>query len=157
MTQIRGRSLIGTRLVEHVPHGHWKTTTFLEAIRASGWLAPLVDDGAINGKSFLSWVEQHLLCTLRAGDIVIMDNLSSHRVKGVADAITSVKAEVLYLPLYSSNFNPIDMAFSKLKGLVRSAKKRTVDSLCDTCGKVLDNFTETEFRNYFKYAGNRFT
>ena len=157
MTRIRGRSLIGTRLIEHVPHGHWKTTTFLAAIRASGWLAPLVVDGAINGKIFLSWVEQHLLPTLRAGDIVIMDNLSSHKVKGVADAITSVKAEVLYLPPYSPDFNPIEMAFSKLKRLIRSAKKRTVDSLWDTCGKVLDHFTETEFRNYFRHAGYRYT
>ena len=157
MTRIRGRSLIGTRLVEHVPHGHWKTTTFLAAIRASGWLAPLVVDGAINGKIFLSWVEQHLLPTLRVGDIVIMDNLSSHKVKGVAEAITSVKAEVLYLPPYSPDFNPIEMAFSKLKRLIRSAKKRTVDSLWDTCGKVLDNFTETEFRNYFRHAGYRYT
>ena len=157
MTRIRGRSLIGTRLVEHVPHGHWKTTTFLAAIRASGWLAPLVVDGAINGKIFLSWVEQHLLPTLRAGDIVIMDNLSSHKVKGVADAITSVKAEVLYLPPYSPDFNPIEMAFSKLKRLIRSAKKRTVDSLWDTCGEVLDHFTETEFRNYFRHAGYRYT
>ena len=106
MTRIRGRSLIGTRLVEHVPHGHWKTTTFLAAIRASGWLAPLVVDGAINGKIFLSWIEQHLLPTLRAGDIVIMDNLSSHKVKGVADAITSVKAEVLYLPPYTKWHSP---------------------------------------------------
>jgi len=149
--------LVGTRLVEHVPHGHWKTTTFLAAIRASGWVAPLVVDGAINGKLFLSWVEQHLVKSLRPNDIVIMDNLSSHKVKGVADAIASAKAEALYLPPYSPDFNPIELAFSKLKRLVRSAKNRSLEQLWNTCGSILDHFTESEFRNYFRHAGYRYT
>ena len=157
MTRLRGRSLIGTRLVEHVPHGHWQTTTFLAGIRASGWVAPLVVDGSINGKLFLGWVEQHLIESLKPGDVVIMDNLSSHKVKGVVDAIESVEAKVLYLPPYSPDFNPIELAFSKLKQLIRSAKQRTVDALWNTCGDILDKFTETEFRNYFKHAGYRYT
>ena len=157
MTRLCGRSLIGTRLVEHVPHGHWQTTTFLAGIRASGWVAPLVVDGAINGKLFLGWVEQHLIKSLKPGDVVIMDNLSSHKVKGVVDAIESVEAKVLYLPPYSPDFNPIEMAFSKLKQLIRSAKQRTIDALWNTCGNILDNFTESEFRNYFKHAGYRYT
>ncbi len=125
--------------------------------RASGWLAPLVIDGAINGKLFLGWVEQHLVKSHRPGDIVIMDNLSSHKVKGVVDAVESAKAQVLYLPPYSPDFNPIELAFSKLKRLIRSAKNRTIDSLWETCGKVLDKFNESEFRNYFRHAGYRYT
>lgn len=156
MTRLRGRSLKGTRLVEHVPHGHWMTTTFLAAIRASGWVAPLVVDGAINGKLFLGWVEQHLAPSLRPGDVVIMDNLSSHKVKGVVNAIESVKAQVLYLPPYSPDFNPIELAFSKLKRLIRSAKQRAVEGLWNTCGESLDRFSESEFRNYFKHAGYRY-
>ena len=157
MTRLRGRSLKGTRLVEHVPHGHWKTTTFLSAIRASGWLAPLVIDGAINGNLFLGWVEQHLVRTLQPGDVVIMDNLSSHKVKGVAEAIASVEAELFYLPPYSPDFNPIELAFSKFKRLIRSAKNRTLEPLWESCGKVLEQFTESEFRNYFRHAGYRYT
>ena len=156
MTRLRGRSPIGTRLVEHVPHGHWKTTTFVGAIRASGWISPLVVDGAINGKIFLAWVEQHLAQELKPGDIVIMDNLSSHKVKGVAQAIEAVNAQLLFLPPYSPDLNPIELAFSKFKRLIRSAKERTVDSLWNKCGEVLDQFSGTEFRNYFKHAGYRY-
>ena len=157
MTRLRGRSLIGTRLVEPVPHGHWKTTTFVGAIRASGWVAPLVIDGAINGSLFLAWVEQHLCKALRPGEVVIMDNLASHKVKGVAQAVQGVQAEVLYLPPYSPDFNPIELAFSKFKQLIRSAKRRAVDELWNACGEVLEHFTESEFRNYLKHAGYRYT
>ena len=157
MTRLRGRSLLGTRLYENVPHGHWKTTTFVGAIRARGWIAPLVVDGAINGKIFLAWVQQHLTWELAQGDIVIMDNLSSHKVKGVAEAIQSSNAELLYLLPYSPDFNPIELAFSKFKRLIRSAKERTVDALWNTCGKILDQFSESEFRNYFRHAGYRYT
>lgn len=157
MTRLRGRSPKGTRLVEPVPHGHWKTTTFLAAIRASGWVAPLVIDGAINGKVFLAWVQQHLVKSLRPGDVVVMDNLGSHKVKGVADAIESAQAQLLYLPPYSPDFNPIELAFSKFKRLIRSAKKRNIDTLWNTCGAILDQFDEAEFRNYFKHAGYRYT
>ena len=106
MTRLRGRSLKGTRLVEHVPHGHWKTTTFLAGIRTSGWVAPLVIDGAINGRMFLAWVQQHLTKELRPGDIVVMDNLSSHKIKGVVEAIESVGASVQFIPHNSSRFQP---------------------------------------------------
>jgi transposase len=157
MTRLRGRCLKGTRLVEHVPHGHWKTTTFVGAIRASGWVAPLVVDGAINGQLFLGWVEQHLARELQPGDVVVMDNLSSHKVKGVAEAIEAVEAQVLYLPPYSPDFNPIELAFSKFKRLIRSAKQRAVDQLWKACGQVLDQFSESEFRNYFRHAGYRYT
>jgi len=156
MTRLRGRSLKGTRLIEHVPHGRWKTTTFLAGIRSHGWVAPLVIDGAINGNMFLAWVEQHLIKELRPGDIVIMDNLSSHKVKGVAEALESAGASARFLPPYSPDLNPIEMAFSKLKRLLRSAKQRTVEALWKACGEVLDQFTETEFRNYIKHAGYRY-
>ena len=157
MTRLRGRAPQGKRLVDHVPHGHWKTTTFLAGIRTHGWVAPLVIDGAINGKMFLAWVEQHLIKALRPGDIVIMDNLSSHKVKGAVEAIESVQASIRFLPPYSPDLNPIELAFSKLKRLIRSAKERTVESLWNTCGKVLERFTEEEFRNYIKHAGYRYT
>ena len=157
MTRLRGRSLKGTRLVEHVPHGHWKTTTFLAGIRTSGWVAPLVIDGAINGRMFLAWVQQHLTKELRPGDIVVMDNLSSHKVKGVAEALEAVGASARFLPPYSPDLNPIEMAFSKLKRLIRSAKERTVENLWSRCGKVLDRFSESDFRNFIRHAGYRYT
>ena len=157
MTRLRGRSFIGSRLVESVPHGHWKTTTFLAGIRSSGWVAPLVVDGAINGSMFLRWVEQHLAKTLKSGDVVIMDNLSSHKITGVAEAIESVGATVLYLPPYSPDFNPIEQAFAKLKQLLRSAGDRTVEALWSTCGKILDQFHPSEFRNYFRHSGYRYS
>ncbi len=101
MTRLRGRAPLGERLVCHVPHGHWKTTTFLAAFRVRGLTAPLVVDGAINGVLFKGWVTQHLVPTLRVGDIVVMDNLNSHKVAGVRAAIEAVGAEVVYLPPYS--------------------------------------------------------
>lgn len=156
MTRTRGRSYIGTRLVEHVPHGHWTTTTFLAGIRSSGWVSPLVVDGAINGQLFLRWVEQHLVESLKPNDVVIMDNLSSHKVKGVTQAIESAGAKVLYLPPYSPDFNPIELAFSKLKQLIRSACERTCEGLWNQCGALLSRFSESEFRNYFRHCGYRY-
>lgn len=153
MTRPRGRSLRGTRLIDKVPHGHWKTTTFVAALRTSGMTAPLVLDGAIYGEIFLAYVKQVLLPTLRSGDLVVMDNLSSHKKTGVREAIESVGAKVLYLPSYSPDFNPIEMAFSKFKWLLKSAKERTVEALRQTCGKLLDQFQETECRNYFRHCG----
>ena len=157
MTRLRGRSLRGTRLVDKTPHGHWKTTTFVAALRASGLTAPLVLDGAINGDAFLAYVKQILVPTLRSGDIVVMDNLSSHKKAGVREAIESVGAKLLYLPPYSPDFNPIELAFSKFKRLLRSARERTVDALWKTCGKLLDYFQETECRNYLRHCGYRYT
>lgn len=125
---------VGQRLVCDVPHGHWKTTTFLAALRVRGLTAPLVVDGAINGAIFRRWVEQHLVPTLHEGDVVIMDNLASHKVAGVQSAIRGAGAEVCYLPPYSPDLNPIETVFSKFKWFVKSAARRTVDALWKACG-----------------------
>jgi transposase len=153
MTPLYGRSERGRRVIEHVPYGHWKTTTFLAALRHEGLTAPMVVDGAINGELFLAYVQQILLPTLKAGDIVVMDNLSSHKVAGVKEAIASVGATVLYLPPYSPDFNPIENVFSTLKTLVRKLKLRTMDELWNKLGELCDVFTPNECRNYFKNAG----
>ena len=153
MTRPRGRSLEGTRLIAKVPHGHWKTTTFLAALRSTGLTAPVVIDGPVNGDIFLAYVEQHLVPTLKAGDIVIMDNLSSHKRAGVREAVESVGASLVYLPPYSPDFNPIELLFSKFKWLLRSIADRTVEALWQTCGKLLDEFSELECRNYFRHCG----
>jgi len=153
MTRPRGRSLEGTRLISKVPHGHWETTTFLAALRTTGLTAPLVIDGAVNGDIFLAYVEQHLAPTLKRGDIVIMDNLSSHKKAGVREAIESAGATLVYLPPYSPDYNPIELVFSKFKWLLRSMADRTVEALWKTCGQLLDEFSETECRNYFRHCG----
>ncbi len=129
MTRIYGRSPQGARLTEKTPSGRWQTTTFLGALRAEGFVAPLTVDGAMNGSLFLAWIKQHLAPTLRPGDIVVMDNLSSHKVKGVRQAIEAAGAELRYLPPYSPDLNPIELAFSKLKKLLRDGAERTVDKL----------------------------
>jgi transposase len=157
MTRPRGRSLRGTRLVAAVPYGHWKTTTFLAALRTSGLTAPLVVDGAVNGEIFLAYVRQQLVPALRSGDLVIMDNLSSHKRVGVREAIEAVGAALVYLPPYSPDFNPIELAFAKFKGLLKSAAERTVEALWKTCGALLANFTENECRNYIRHCGYRYT
>jgi transposase len=157
MTRPRGRSLRGTRLVAAVPHGHWKTTTFLAGLRTSGLTAPLVVDGAVNGDIFLAYVRQQLVPTLRPGDAVIMDNLSSHKRAGVREAIEAAGATLLFLPPYSPDLNPIEQAFAKFKWLLKSAALRTVEALWNTCGQLLDRFTETECRNYIHHCGYRYT
>lgn len=126
MTRFRGRSPRGHRLVTKVPHGHWKTTTFVAGLRHDGITAPLVVDGPMNGDVFRAYVEQQLAPTLRPGDVVIMDNLASHKVSGVRQAIEAVGAELVYLPPYSPDLNPIEQAFAKLKALLRSAAARTI-------------------------------
>lgn len=157
MTRTYGRSAIGTRLVEKTPFGRWQTTTFLGALRAEGFVAPLTIDGPINGPVFLAWVQQHLAPRLRTGDIVVMDNLSSHKVRGVRESIEAVGAELRYLPPYSPDLNPIELAFSKFKKLLCDGAERTVDKLWTLCGTILDQFTENECRNYFKHCGYRHT
>jgi transposase len=157
MTRPRGRALRGERLVSYVPHGHWKATTFLAALRATGLTAPLVVDGAINGDVFRGWVQQHLVPTLRAGDIVVLDNLNSHKVAGVREAIEGVGAAVAYLPPYSPDLNPIETVFSKFKWLVRSASERTVDGLWKLCAQVSQLFEEPECRRHFRHCGYRYT
>ncbi len=153
MTRLRGRAIEGERLIAKVPHGHWKTTTFLAALRVDGLTAPLVVDGAINGELFLSYVRQQLVRTLHPGDLVVMDNLSAHKVAGVRQAIEAAGARVVYLPPYSPDLNPIELVFAKFKWLVRSTAARTVESLWQICGQLLDRFTSTECRNYFRHCG----
>ncbi len=155
MTPLYGRAPVGERVIDFVPHGHWKTTTFLAALRHDGLTAPMVADGAINGELFLAYVKQILLPTLKEGDIVVMDNLSSRKVAGVEAAIHSVGASVLYLPPYGPDFNPIEMVFSKLKTLVRKAKVRKVEDLWRKIGELCDLFSPEECRNYFRPAGYR--
>jgi transposase len=151
-----GRAPLGARLVCDVPHGHWQTTTFLAALRVSGLTAPLVVDGAINGAIFRGWVEQHLALTLRAGNIVVMDNLAAHKVTGVKQAIERAGAQVMYLPPYSPDLNPIETVFSKFKWLVKSAARRSVDALWNSCGEICQRFAEPECRNHFRHCGYRY-
>lgn len=153
MTRIRGRSRRGERLVAAVPHGHWKTTTFIGALRRRGMTAPAVLDGAVNGESFRAYVEQILVPTLEEGDIVVMDNLSSHKIAGVADAIRAAGAELRYLPPYSPDFNPIEQAFSKLKALLRKAACRTVEALWVAIGRLIACFKPDECANYLENSG----
>ena len=153
MTPLRGRADRGKRVIDYVPHGHWKTTTFLAALRHASLTAPLVVDGAINGELFLAYVVQILLPTLKEGDSVVMDNLSSHKVLGVKEAIESVGAKVVYLPPYSPDSNPIENVFSKLKTLVRKAKVRNVENLWRKLGELCDVFTKQECKKYCQHAG----
>lgn len=156
MTPTHGRAEIGKHVIDFVPHGHWKTTTFLSALRCDGLTAPLVIDGAINGKIFLAWLKQQLCPMLKVGDIVVMDNLSSHKISGVKEAIESVGATVLYLPSYSPDLNPIEMVFAKLKHFVRKSKPRCVTDLWKKLSQFCDIFSPTECQNYFRYAGYKF-
>lgn len=153
MTRSRGRAPRGERLVDYVPHGHWKTTTFLAALRINGLTAPLAIDGAVNGELFLAYVRQHLVPTLKQHDIVVMDNLSSHKREGIREAIEAVGASVLYLPPYSPDFNPIEQVFAKLKALLRKFGERTMEELWHRLGALLDQFTDSECVNYFRHCG----
>ena len=153
MTRRGGRSLRGQRLVAKVPHGHWKTTTFVGALRAEGLTAPTVVDGAMNGATFLAYVQQQLAPTLRPDDVVVMDNLSAHKVAGVREAIEAVGASVAYLPPYSPDLNPIELVFAKLKWLLRSAEERTVEGLWNLLGKLLDDFPPAECGRYLRHCG----
>jgi transposase len=153
MTRPYGRCPRGRRLVCPVPHGHWKTTTFVVALRADGLTAPTVIDGAMNGELFEAYVRQQLLPTLRPGDVVILDNLSSHKRAGIKLAIESVGASLHLLPPYSPDLNPIELSFAKLKSLLRKAEERTVDALWTLLGKALDAFSPQECRNYFRHCG----
>jgi transposase len=153
MTRRYGRSRRGRRLVAKVPYGHWKTTTFIGALRHDGLTAPTVLDGAVNGEMFLAYVRQQLILALQPGDIVVMDNLASHKVAGVRRAIEEAGARVVYLPPYSPDFNPIEMVFAKLKHLVRSAAPRTVEDLWNLLGRLLDTFPADECQHYLDHCG----
>ena len=153
MARTRGRAPRGERLRAAIPHGHWMTTTFVAGLRSSGMMAPMVLDGPINGALFQDSVDQILVPELRPGDIVIMDNLGSHKGAGDRAAIEAVGATLLYLPPYSPDFNPIEKAFSKLKALLRKAAERTVDGLWNKIGQLLSDFRPTERANFFAASG----
>jgi transposase len=153
MARTRGRAPRGERLRASIPHGHWKTTTFVAGLRLSGMVAPMVLDGPINRCAFQAYVDQVLAPALAPGDIVIMDNLGSHKGVRVREAIEAAGAKLLYLPPYSPDFNPIENAFSKLKALLRKAAERTVEGLWNAIGRCLDLFTPRECANYFLAAG----
>ncbi len=155
MTRTRGYAPKGARLVAAAPHGHWHTTTFVGALTARGFVAPMVVDGAVNGAVFRAYVEQVLVPELRRGDVVVMDNLSSHTLAAVRVAVEGAGCRLLYLPPYSPDLNPIENAFSKLKGLLRAAAERTVDGLWSAIGRLLDRFDPAECRNYFRHCGYR--
>lgn len=157
MTRTRGRSYSGVRLVMAVPHGHWKTTTFVAGLRADGLVAPTVVDGAINGAVFEAYVRQQLIPTLRPGDVVVMDNLACHKRVGVREAIEAAGCRLLFLPAYSPDLNPIEQAFAKLKALLRKAGERTVEGLWRLLGRLLDEFPPQECRNYLSHSGYRAT
>ena len=153
MARLRGWSRKGERCRASIPHGHWKTTTLTAGLRLSGLAAPMLLDGPMHGAAFKAYVEQVLVPELDPGDIVVMDNLPAHKVAGIRQAIEAAGATLLYLPPYSPDCNPIEMAFSKLKALLRKAAARTVDDLWDAIADAIDAFTSTECENYFAAAG----
>ncbi len=157
MARRYGRCPKGERLVCPVPHGHWKTTTFVAALRADGLTAPVVIDGAMTGDLFVAYVRQQLAPTLRPGDVVILDNLACHKRAEVRVAIEAAGASLRYLPPYSPDLNPIELAFAKLKRLLRTAGERTVDGLWNFLGRAVDAFGPAECRNYFRHDGYQAT
>ena len=153
MTRLHGRCAIGKRLVGKVPHGRWRPLTFLAALRCDRIDAPFVLDGPINGEWFLAYVQQLLIPTLSPGDVVIMDNLGSHKGKAVRRAIRQAGAHLIFLPPYSPDLNPIEQVFAKLKTLLRKAAERSVEATWRCIGKLLDRFSPTECANYLVNSG----
>ena len=153
MARRYGRAPKGERLRSGVPHGHWKTTTFVAALRSTGITAPFVLDGPIDRTAFETYIEKVLVPELVKGDIVVMDNLSSHKGPKVREMIEAAGASLLYLPPYSPDFNPIEMAFSKLKAHLRKAAERTIAGLWNAIGHLIDLVTPAEASNFFKAAG----
>ena len=149
MARLRGRAPVGERCRAPIPHGHWKTTTFVGALRLSGMTAPMTLNGAMNGPAFTAYVEQVLVPTLRSGDIVVMDNLPAHKPAAVRDAIERAGAELRFLPPYSPDFNPIELAFSKIKALLKKDAARTLQDLWDAIAQAIDAVTPEEARNDF--------
>ena len=153
MTRRYGRSPVGERCLGKAPYGHWKTTTFIAALRADALTAPFVLDGPVDGQYFVAYIKQFLVPTLSPGDIVVMDNLPAHKVTGVREVIEAAGASLLYLPPYSPDLNPIEQVFSKLKSLLRKAAERTRESLWSKTGELVSCFSPTECANYFRHAG----
>jgi transposase len=152
MARLRGRAAKGQRCVAAIPFGHWMTTTVTAGLRLDGVAAPMLLDGQMDGEFFLAYVEQILVPELRPGDIVIMDNLPAHKVSGVRTAIEAAQASLLYLPPYSPDFNPIEMAFSKFKALMRAAEARTLDDLQKAATQAIEKITPADCAAYFKDA-----
>jgi transposase len=153
MARPRGRCRRGDRLIGKVPHGHWKITTFVAALRYDAITAPFVIDQPMNSNIFKAYLEQCLVPTLIPGDIVVMDNLSSHKSDEVRDLIEAAGANLLFLPPYSPDFNPIEQAFSKIKAHLRKAAERSIPALWDRIGAILDDFPPHHCRNFFSHAG----
>jgi transposase len=153
MARLRGRAPRGERLVGKIPQGHWKTTTFVAGLRSTALTAPCVIDGPMNGNAFLAYVEQVLAPSLKPGDVVVLDNLSAHKVPGGREAIEAAGARLLYLPPYSPDFNPIEQLFAKPKAFLRKAAERSVDGLWNRIAALLDEFPPDECANYFRNAG----
>ena len=153
MTRRYGRAPRGQRCLDSAPHGHWETTTFVGAMRHRRLTAPMVADGPMDGEMFLAYVRQFLCPTLQPGDTVILDNLSSHKVAGVEEAITATGATLLYLPPYSPDLNPIEKFFSKLKALLRKAAKRDINALWMEIGELLKSVSPSECTNYLASCG----
>lgn len=153
MTRLRGRCRRGQRLIGKVPHGHWKITTFVAGLRCDAITAPFVIDKPMNSAIFRTYLERCLVPTLEPGDIVVMDNLSSHKSEEVRELIEGAGASLLYLPPYSPDLNPIEQAFAKLKAHLRAAQERSIPVLWDRIGAILDSFPATECQNFFRHAG----
>lgn len=155
MARVRGRCARGQRLVCAIPHGHWKTTTFLAGLRHDGISAPCVIDGPMDGETFLAYVEQFLAPTLKPGQIVVMDNLPAHKVAGIREAIEATGATLRLLPPYSPDLNPIEQFFAKLKANLRKAAERSVDALWARIGEILGSIKPDECAHYLAHAGYR--
>jgi len=152
MSRLYGRSARGERCRASVPHGHWQSSTFIAALRHDRIIAPMLLDGPMDGNAFVEYVKQVLSPELKAGDMVICDNLSSHKVAGVREAIEARGAELLYLPAYSPDLNPIEMAFSKLKAILRQQAQRSFEGLLQATSIALDRFSPNECINFFNHA-----
>ena len=153
MARRYGRAKRGRRCVAAIPHGHWKTTTFIAGLRHNALTAPMLLEGPMDGAAFLLYVQTFLAPTLRCGELVVADNLPAHKVAGVRQAIEASGASLLYLPPYSPDFNPIEKLFAKLKALLRKAATRTIPALWSTIAQLLGTFTPQECFNYFRSAG----
>jgi transposase len=153
MARLSGRCARGMRLIGRVPQGHWKTITFVAALRRNGIRAPCTIDGSMNGRTFLAYVEQCLAPTLKCADVVVADNLPAHKAPGVREAIEARGATIRYLPQYSPDLNPIEMPFSKLKASLRKAAERTIPRLCRRIRAFVPTVSPREARNYFRHAG----
>ena len=150
-----GWGLKSSRVTDHVPHGHWQSSTFIAALRTTGLCAPMVLNGAMNGECFLAWVRQFLAPELRPGDLVVMDNLSCHKQAEVQESLREAGAEAFYLPPYSPDLNPIEQVFSKLKTLLRTHAERTKEALWNRIGTLLGEFSPDECQNYIRHCGYR--